>query len=229
MSSTLFIMRYLVAFLCPPLALILCGRLLGAIVNVMLLLVPLVVLLGSLGLMAVTGSELGLLTAFGSVPLAGVCGLLALVHSFLTCERWYRAERRREMNLMLAAQGHKRLPEINMGWPMWVQLPFVGCAVMIVLFAGREMMRVHERVTAARDEIKAKERASIPSPPAVFTTEQQQERDAGALLAMEGKSLADVEGTHGAALSKDKETGWAEWQKFRARFENGKVVEVNVK
>lgn len=223
-------MRYIVAFLCPPLALILCGRLLGAIVNVMLLLVPLMVLIGSLGLMAITDSELGVLTAFGSVPLAGVCGLLALVHSFLTCERWYRAERRREMNLMLSAQGHKRLPEISMGWPMWVQLPFVGCAMMIMLFVGRELLRVSERVTAARDEMRAKKSAAmLTPPPGVSTMEQQQERDAGALLAMEGKTFADIEGTHGKAIHKSAETGWAEWQKFRARFDHGKVVEVSVK
>lgn len=59
--------------------------------------------------------------------------------------------------------------------------------------------------------------------------EQQQAKDTAALLAMEGKTLPEVEGTHGPALSKNKDTGWAEFKTFRARFESGKVAEVSVK
>jgi uncharacterized membrane protein YqaE (UPF0057 family) len=55
------------------------------------------------------------------------------------------------------------------------------------------------------------------------------DRNAEALVAMEGKTLAEIEGTHGKALSKDAATGWAEWPNFRARFVTGKVVEVSVK
>lgn len=46
--------------------------------------------------------------------------------------------------------------------------------------------------------------------------------------ALEGRSLVEVEGTHGSAMRKDKETGWAVWPKFRAKFEGGKVVEVDL-
>jgi hypothetical protein len=58
--------------------------------------------------------------------------------------------------------------------------------------------------------------------------EQQQAKDTAALLAMEGKTLPEVEGTHGPALSKDKDTGWATWPKFKAQFQAGKVVEVEL-
>lgn len=61
------------------------------------------------------------------------------------------------------------------------------------------------------------------------TVKDQKEKDAAALVAMEGKTFADIEGTHGRVLSKNKDTGWAEWPKFRARFVNGKVAEVSVK
>lgn len=55
------------------------------------------------------------------------------------------------------------------------------------------------------------------------------QKNAEATAAMEGKTLADIEGTHGAALTRDKTTGWADWPIFRARFEGGKVVEVSLK
>ncbi|WP_397379692.1 hypothetical protein [Prosthecobacter sp.] len=61
------------------------------------------------------------------------------------------------------------------------------------------------------------------------TIQKQQDKDAAALVAMKGKTFAEIEGTHGAAITKSKETGWAEFQTFRARFENGKVAEVSVK
>jgi len=38
----------------------------------------------------------------------------------------------------------------------------------------------------------------------------------------------EVEGTHGPALSKDKATGWATWPTFKAQFQAGKVVEVEL-
>lgn len=49
-----------------------------------------------------------------------------------------------------------------------------------------------------------------------------------AQAAMEGRSLVEIEGTHGKALRKDAGTGWAEWPKFSARFAGGKVVEVKL-
>jgi hypothetical protein len=63
----------------------------------------------------------------------------------------------------------------------------------------------------------------------VNAMEKQQEKNAAAFVALEGKTLAEVEGTHGTAISKDKNTGWAEFRTFRARFENGKLAEVVVK
>ena len=58
---------------------------------------------------------------------------------------------------------------------------------------------------------------------------ERAEKNAQAAAALEGKTLAEVEGTHGPALAKNKDTGWAEFKTFRARFENGKVAEVSVK
>lgn len=47
-----------------------------------------------------------------------------------------------------------------------------------------------------------------------------------AQAAMQGKTLAEIEGTHGKALHSDAATGWAVWKLFKARFQNGRVVEV---
>ncbi|MDZ4402262.1 hypothetical protein [Prosthecobacter sp.] len=63
----------------------------------------------------------------------------------------------------------------------------------------------------------------------VEAMEKQQEKNAAALVALEGKTLVEVEGTHGPTTSRDKTTGWAEFRTFHARFENGKVAEVMVK
>ena len=46
--------------------------------------------------------------------------------------------------------------------------------------------------------------------------------------ALTGHTLAEVEGVHGTARSRDAATGWAVWPKFKARFERGVVVDVDV-
>ncbi len=66
----------------------------------------------------------------------------------------------------------------------------------------------------------------------LFGPSEKQQREAmlkGAQVALEGKTIAEIEGTHGKALKKDAVTGWAEWPKFKARFENGKAVEVDLR
>lgn len=45
-------------------------------------------------------------------------------------------------------------------------------------------------------------------------------------VAMRGKTMAEIEGVHGPARSRDPITGWAEWAKFKARFRDGKVFDV---
>lgn len=49
-----------------------------------------------------------------------------------------------------------------------------------------------------------------------------------AQAAMEGKTMAEIEGVHGKALNRDAVTGWAVWPKFRARFVNGRVLDVEL-
>ncbi len=58
--------------------------------------------------------------------------------------------------------------------------------------------------------------------------EQRQAMMQGAQVAMEGKTLAEIEATHGKALSRDAATGWAVWSKFSVRFAGGRVVEVTL-
>jgi hypothetical protein len=82
---------------------------------------------------------------------------------------------------------------------------------------------------AALKQMEEEKNAATPTAPMKMSPQEQAYRDTTALAAMQGKTLAEIEGTHGKALRKSVETGWAEFQTFRARFEKGKVAEVSVK
>lgn len=59
--------------------------------------------------------------------------------------------------------------------------------------------------------------------------EQRAAMQAGAEAAMKGRPLADIEATHGKALSMDAKSGWATWARFKARFVGGRVAEVELR
>jgi len=234
-------MRYIIAIFCPPLALLLCGRLLSALLNVLLCLIPLVAVFFSIGMLALDAGGAGILGLIGSIPLAGLCVLLAVIHSLAGCELYYRAERRHEMNLMLAAQGHNPLPEVSTGWPLWLQLPFAFSALALGVLLWQQLAPMRARVAALQVEARALKKARpalevaqanpAQPPPAPENSAQEETftlRLLKARAALEGKTLVEVEGTHGPALSKDKDTGWATWPKFKAQFQAGKVVDVEI-
>ena len=43
---------------------------------------------------------------------------------------------------------------------------------------------------------------------------------------IEGKSFEAVVADHGQPMKKDKDTGWASWDWFEAKFHGGKVIQV---
>jgi len=64
-------------------------------------------------------------------------------------------------------------------------------------------------------------RGSPPSPPAATRA-----TESPAAPILDGWTLAEVEGRHGAPITRDARTAWAEWPSFRAHFTNGVVDEV---
>ena len=106
----------------------------------------------------------------------------------------------------------------------WTAFGVVIIAVLLMLAGGlwwtqSQQARLSE-VKQAEEKKAAKASAEL---------EKRQHMQATAQAAMEGRSLVDIEATHGAAAAKDKATGWAEWPKFRARFADGKAVEIQTR
>lgn len=84
-------MRHIAAFFLPPLACLLCGRLLGTLANAFIYLLAWALLFVH--------------------PLLGVLAwLLCALHAFSCADDHARLQRQQEMNLMLVAQGHDPLP-----------------------------------------------------------------------------------------------------------------------
>lgn len=83
---------------------------------------------------------------------------------------------------------------------------------------------------AEQDALKAQREAEAQRMEQEARAEQERERLREMLpsmqAAMEGHTLAEIQNTHGPALSRDAATGWATWAKFKARFVGGRVVEV---
>lgn len=237
-------MRYLAAIFLPPLACLLCGRLIGTLANAALYVVAWVLL-------------------FAAPPLGFLAWLFCALHGLACAEACNRKERRHEINLMLAAQGHQPLPE---------ERPFLsgmrGAAVAVVAVIGtiaavfiygqrnpeglqsfgdgwerktRELEAFSERMEkrpAKTPPVTVLEApvAADPVDPAAVEEQNQSIDQTGvkihrlleARAAMEGKTFAEITATHGAPQSKDAATGWATWPKFKAQFQGGKVVTVDV-
>lgn len=184
-------MRYIVAILLPPLAVLFTGRPLSALLNVVL-------------------------TAFFWIP--------GVVHALIV--QAADEKERRHAELMSAVTG--KVIKARVSNEKQLVTALVGF-VLIVGGGGALISMAWPELTIVRPKWLAAERAPTVDLPAAMPTESRAEKNASALAAMEGKTLAEIEGTHGGALSKDKATGWAEFRAFRARFDGGKVVEVEVK
>lgn len=104
-----------------------------------------------------------------------------------------------------------------------------GKAVSVLTPRGEELNKEPEAPSPRREsEKKAVESQQRLQGEVKQDRENQEAMQVAAQAAMEGKTLPEIEGTHGKALSRDPATGWAEWSKFRARFAAGKVVEVKL-
>ncbi len=90
-------------------------------------------------------------------------------------------------------------------WPWLVLFVSLTLAGVAVISAPKWMDRVGMPAASAQP---AGEVAELPS--------------------LAGWAFAEVVSRHGEPLTKDKETGWAVWPSFRARFEGGAVVEVDL-
>lgn len=80
------------------------------------------------------------------------------------------------------------------------------------------VMEAREERRQAAEEIAAKQ-----------AREERETLEASTQAALEGRTLAEIEGTHGKALGLDRSTGWGQWEKFEARFEGGVVIEVKLR
>lgn len=229
-------MRYFAAFFLPPLGCLLSGRALATVANAFIYLL-------AWGLLFV-------------LPLFGVLAwLLCVLHAFSCAEDFARKERRHEMNRMLVAQGHQPLPEER---PFLSGLRGAGVAILAIIATIAAVffysLRNPEGVQSFGDGLRGKTQkmevvadslqqgkqavrqhpALEPTPEvkaqlqSIEQTGEQIQRLIKARAALEGKTFAEVAATHGTPQAKDATTGWATWPKFKAQFQSGKVVTVEV-
>jgi len=194
-------MKYLLCFLFPPAAVLLTGRPLSALINFLLSL---------------------------CLWFPGVIHALIVVGN-------YNAEVR-----------HAETLSAMTGQPVKVRKPgewvlitgvamLVGFVFVVGLIASAFLPPPADETVTAKNETRDEDLQDLQNTKTVpvlipeTVPVNQQIKDNSALLAMQGKTLAEIEGTRGKALAKDSATGWAEWPKFRARFVSGKVAEVQVK
>jgi hypothetical protein len=194
-------MLYLVAFFCPPVALLLCGKPLSALLNLLW------ILSGFLIIFVMT--LLGLMF----IPLFAAG---ATVHALLVVNQHHAEERQREL---IGALGGYAKPKKNWEWDaLAMSVMVAGAIVFILLTTGAVAWRFD---LASRKFVKTKSEAVQSS-----RAEQAALAPRAAAPSIDGWSFTEVKSTYGDAVTTDKASGWAMWPKFRARFEGGIVQEV---
>lgn len=195
-------MLYLIAFFCPPIALVLCGRPLSAILNLLWIFAGFL----TIGVFSI----LGLIF----VP---VFALGATAHAILVVNQELADQRQREL---IGALGGKLPPKTN--WEMTVvSVFFIATGLLLIILFTSGV--IPYRFDLASKRFVKVSRASG-SPPGTRTGAELGETVKSATPpSIDGWSLAEVESTYGAAKYKDKTTGWAVWPHFKAHFEKGVV------
>lgn len=207
-------MLYVVAFFCSPLALMLIGKPFQALINAVVWLIS------------------GVLALF-VFPLGMIPWLLAFAHAGVAIEARNREERRRELNMLLVAQGHK--PMIQTEQPdsavsplrLLVLLLLVGAAVLALILAATTGLRLGSKKIALQWPGEKKLDAPVQAQPAPAP-----ESAPAAPPPIEGWTFGEVVNTFGEPTSRDKTTGVAIWLSqrpaFQAKFEGGLVKEVSL-
>jgi uncharacterized membrane protein YqaE (UPF0057 family) len=177
-------MIYALAILCPPLALLLMGRGLHALLN---------------------------------IPLTLLFWLPGVVHAWMVIARREREYRDDRLACLLKGVTPPPPPGVK-GWS--IALALLLCLVTVgavVSTVHQWMMREHARRVSV-DQVEAA--PAVPAAPAEITAPAAPSKpQAGALF-------AEVVATFGEPNLAQKETGWAYWNSFKARFQDGRLVEV---
>jgi len=143
----------------------------------------------------------------------GLVHALIIVHSHDT--------ERRHAETLSAVTGRPVAVRKSAEWPAFA---LITITALLLLCVGLWWVQSQQARTDAARQAQTRQAAQAAADEA-----RRAEMQVQAQAAMEGRSLAEIEGTHGAALSRDKVSGWAKWPKFRARFEAGKAVEIETR
>jgi uncharacterized membrane protein YqaE (UPF0057 family) len=173
-------MIYALAILCPPLALLLMGRGLHALVN---------------------------------LPLTLLFWLPGVVHACVVISRMERDWRDERLACMLKGVPPPARPGTVPGW-----VSTGAIVVSAVFFFGVAWMTAVAPRFAPQPT--APVAASEPIEPATPATPEASATPAAGAL------FAEVVAAFGEPNLARKETGWAHWNGFKARFQDGRVVEV---
>lgn len=197
-------MLFFLAILCPPLALLLCGRPLSAILNLIWIIAGVVVVV-ALGYIFIPVVSLG-----------------AMAHAIFVVSQ-HDADRRQRA--LITALGGTPAPRTY--WELNILL------ALFILGGGLVVVLMHQGVIPWRLDTDTMKLVRIGGEPSAASPAESTSASAPAaspaqtqLPSIEGWSLAEVESTYGPAKYKDKTTGWAVWPGFKAHFASGNVTRV---
>jgi uncharacterized membrane protein YqaE (UPF0057 family) len=164
------------------------------------------------------------LSALLNVLLTACFWLPGVIHAIL-CLNADEAERRHAE--LLSATTGKPMPrrESHEKRAFFIGSAAAGLVILLALAFDVANRFIPDLSIRSLDEITADfQRGGDKAPPA--PTSKTHARPSLDASLIEGRTFTEIEGLHGPAKSKDKTTGWAEWNGFGARFEGGKAVEV---
>jgi hypothetical protein len=214
-------MRYFISLLCPPLAVMMCGSILGALVSIVLSFATIFSFLAVFGFFAAGFvSPSFFVLSLGAPVVMWLFAITSIVHATMHVENWYKRERVGEMNMQLIASGHTPmpLPERPVTFDFLFGILFVGFCAWTAI-KGKQAIEQERIAQVANTKTEVSRVATTKLAMAEMTR-----REIGPPLpSIDGWTMAEVESTHGQARHKDKATGWAVWPTFKAHFTNGNV------
>lgn len=180
-------MIYAICILCPPLALLLMGRGLHALLN---------------------------------IPLTLLFWLPGVVHAWAVIARREREYRDDRLACLLKGVTPPPPPGVK-GWSIALALLLCLTTVGAVVSTVHQwMMREHAHRVSV-DQVEAAPPASAPQAEIAAPAEP-----AAPTKPQPGALFAEVVATFGEPNLAQKETGWAYWNSFKGRFQEGRLVEV---
>jgi uncharacterized membrane protein YqaE (UPF0057 family) len=217
-TKTMNVMLWVAAFFLPPLATLLTGGVRAAVVNALVWLAA--GMLSFAPLMAVAEPSLRVLVPFSL--LGPVAWLVSVIHAGVYVAWSGKVQRVREMNELRRIEGKHTFVSVEEKPGTILNTLIIG-ALAVLCAAGVITQR---KINAEAERKKA---VAFAEERRVIAEQQEAARERARLEQMTGWTFDEVQATYGAAVSTDKSTGWAQWTKFRARFEGGKVVEVTAR